>query len=285
MILQKYYSSFAEFILPLVDSFLCTRAKSLQSCPTLCDPMDSSPPGSSVHRILEARILEWVAISFSTSWLHSYVKYLTSKEINLWCFRWLSTLKSCRCQKSHAEAPARVRSSGVVHTATQAKLFKRATFATAAERAVLESAFAVYFLGPWICPDTLDGGRTKMIWKGHGGLDFHFQTVECFRQGKWSINSHYSVQLQKTQFGASVQQMATPLANAPSRKHKTGSWSSAIADWGQEWTPAPRGSQLLLTLQQIKLSPGPQRALVRCARGALGSMLPFRAGYLYQRPR
>ena len=40
-------------------------AKSLQSCPTLCDPMDCSPPGSSVHRILEARILEWVAISFS----------------------------------------------------------------------------------------------------------------------------------------------------------------------------------------------------------------------------
>ena len=41
------------------------HAKSIQSCPTLCDPMDSSPPGSSVHRILQARILEWVAISFS----------------------------------------------------------------------------------------------------------------------------------------------------------------------------------------------------------------------------
>ena len=40
-------------------------AKSLQSCPTLCDPMDSSPPGPSVHRILQVRILEWVAISFS----------------------------------------------------------------------------------------------------------------------------------------------------------------------------------------------------------------------------
>ena len=38
---------------------------SLQSCPTLCDPMDSSPSGSSVHGILQARILEWVAISFS----------------------------------------------------------------------------------------------------------------------------------------------------------------------------------------------------------------------------
>ena len=43
----------------------CMHAKSLQSCLTLCDPMDSSPPGSSVHRILQARILEWVAISFS----------------------------------------------------------------------------------------------------------------------------------------------------------------------------------------------------------------------------
>ena len=39
--------------------------KSLQSCPTLCDPTDSSPPGSSVPGILQARILEWVAISFS----------------------------------------------------------------------------------------------------------------------------------------------------------------------------------------------------------------------------
>ena len=36
-----------------------------QSCPTLCDPVDCSPPGSSVHEILQARILEWVAILFS----------------------------------------------------------------------------------------------------------------------------------------------------------------------------------------------------------------------------
>ena len=40
-------------------------AKSLQSCPTLCDPIDSSPPGSFVHEIFQARILEWVAIPFS----------------------------------------------------------------------------------------------------------------------------------------------------------------------------------------------------------------------------
>ena len=42
-------------------------AKSLQSCPTLCDPIDSSPPGSPVPGILQARVLEWVAISFSNA--------------------------------------------------------------------------------------------------------------------------------------------------------------------------------------------------------------------------
>ena len=40
-------------------------AKSLQSCPTLCDPIDGSPPGSPIPGILQARTLEWVAISFS----------------------------------------------------------------------------------------------------------------------------------------------------------------------------------------------------------------------------
>ena len=41
------------------------RVKSLQLCPTLCDPMDCSPPGSSVQRILQAGILKWVVLSFS----------------------------------------------------------------------------------------------------------------------------------------------------------------------------------------------------------------------------
>ena len=43
-------------------------AKSLQSCPTLCDPINSSPPGSTVPVILQARTLEWVAMSFSNAW-------------------------------------------------------------------------------------------------------------------------------------------------------------------------------------------------------------------------
>ena len=48
----------------------CTAAaatKSLQSCPTLCDPIGGSPPGSPVHGILQARTLEWVAIFFSNA--------------------------------------------------------------------------------------------------------------------------------------------------------------------------------------------------------------------------
>ena len=47
------------------NAVLLSTAKPLQSCPTLCDPIDSSPPGYAVPGILQARILEWVAIAFS----------------------------------------------------------------------------------------------------------------------------------------------------------------------------------------------------------------------------
>ena len=49
------------------DCFKCF-AKSLQSCPTLCDPIEGSPPGSPVPGILQARTPEWVAISFANAW-------------------------------------------------------------------------------------------------------------------------------------------------------------------------------------------------------------------------
>ena len=54
----SFFSS-SSSLFPLI---WCMYAKSLQSCPTPCNPMDCSPPGSSVHGILQARILEWVAI-------------------------------------------------------------------------------------------------------------------------------------------------------------------------------------------------------------------------------
>ena len=52
--------------IPGFMTITCVRAQSLQSCLTLCDPLDHGPPGSSVHGILQARVLEWVAISFSS---------------------------------------------------------------------------------------------------------------------------------------------------------------------------------------------------------------------------
>ena len=48
--------------------YAAAAAKSLQSCPTLCDPTDGGPPGSPVPGILQARTLEWLAISFSSAW-------------------------------------------------------------------------------------------------------------------------------------------------------------------------------------------------------------------------
>ena len=51
----------------LKNGIAAAAAKSLQSCPTLCDPIDGSPPGSPVPGILQARTLEWAAISFSNA--------------------------------------------------------------------------------------------------------------------------------------------------------------------------------------------------------------------------
>ena len=56
-----------KYIIGLVST-AAAAAKSLQSCPTLCDPIDGSLPGSAVPGILQARTLEWVAISFSNAW-------------------------------------------------------------------------------------------------------------------------------------------------------------------------------------------------------------------------
>ena len=63
---QEYWSR-VPLPSPHIYTAAATAAKSLQSCPTLCDPIDGSPLGSPVHGILQARTLEWVAISFSNA--------------------------------------------------------------------------------------------------------------------------------------------------------------------------------------------------------------------------
>ena len=59
------YTNFRTISVPKYATAAATAAKSLQSCPTLCDPIDGSPPDFPVPGILKARTLEWVAISFS----------------------------------------------------------------------------------------------------------------------------------------------------------------------------------------------------------------------------
>ena len=64
------YVKYLEYELELItftSTTVAAAAKSLQSCPTLRDPIDGSPPGSPVPGILQARTLEWVAISFSNA--------------------------------------------------------------------------------------------------------------------------------------------------------------------------------------------------------------------------
>ena len=59
---------YCSFPLALLTGYAAAASKLLQSCLTLCDPMDGSPPGSPIPGIIQARTLEWVAISFSNAW-------------------------------------------------------------------------------------------------------------------------------------------------------------------------------------------------------------------------
>ena len=68
-------------------------AKSLQSCPTLCDPIDGSPLGSPVRGILQARTLEWVAISFSNAWKWK-VKVKSLSRVRLFATPWTAAYQA-----------------------------------------------------------------------------------------------------------------------------------------------------------------------------------------------
>ena len=74
-------------LLGIYPAAAAAAAKSLQSCPTLCDPMNSSPPGSSISGILQARTLEWVAISFSIAWKWK-VKVKSLSRVQLFATPW-----------------------------------------------------------------------------------------------------------------------------------------------------------------------------------------------------
>ena len=77
----------------LLAAAAAAAAASLQSCPTLCDPIDSSPPGSPIPGILQARTLEWVAISFSNAW-KGKVKVKSLSRIRLFSTPWTAAYQA-----------------------------------------------------------------------------------------------------------------------------------------------------------------------------------------------
>ena len=76
-----------------VKCVAAAAAKSLQSCPTLCDPKDRSPPGPAVPGILQARTMEWVAISFSNAWKWK-VKVKSLSHVRLLATPWTAAYQA-----------------------------------------------------------------------------------------------------------------------------------------------------------------------------------------------
>ena len=73
--------------------YTAAAAKPLQSCPTLCDPIDGSPPGSTIPGILQARTLEWVAIFFSNAWKWK-VKAKLLSHVRLFATPWTTAYQA-----------------------------------------------------------------------------------------------------------------------------------------------------------------------------------------------
>ena len=129
---------------------MSATAKSLQSCLTLCNPIDGSPPGSPVPGILQARTLEWVAISFSNAWKwsHSVVSdpqrphgLQPSRLLHPWDFPGKSTGVGCHCL---------LRETMYQHTITACLVgLKQQVDCENTERMV-RLCFSLYPPGPWI---------------------------------------------------------------------------------------------------------------------------------------
>ena len=89
---MKWLNPFV-FTFDIRPSYNIAAAKSLQSCPTLCDPIDGSPPGYPIPGILQARTLEWVAISFSNAWKWK-VKVKSPSRVRLLATPWTAAYQA-----------------------------------------------------------------------------------------------------------------------------------------------------------------------------------------------
>ena len=100
LILKSYLITYPITSLDLSPSFICemknisaTAAKSLQLCPNLCNPIDSSPPDFPIPGILQARTLEWVAFSFSNAWKWK-VKVRSLSHVRLLATPWTAAYQA-----------------------------------------------------------------------------------------------------------------------------------------------------------------------------------------------
>ena len=93
VVTHAFLSIVCVCVYQLLSAAAAAAAKSLQSCPTLCDPIDGSPPGSPVPGILQARTLEWVAISFSNAWKLK-VKVRSLRRVRLLATPWTAAYQA-----------------------------------------------------------------------------------------------------------------------------------------------------------------------------------------------
>ena len=93
LVIKANYSSTNEHALCRFWLLNTATAKSLQSCPTLCNPTDSSPLGSPIPGILQARTLEWIAISFSNAWKWK-VKGKSLSSVRLFVTPWTAVYQA-----------------------------------------------------------------------------------------------------------------------------------------------------------------------------------------------
>ena len=148
-----------------------------QSCPTLCDPVDCSPPGSTVHGILQARILEWVAISFSMGSSQprdrTWVSLLHCRQ----------TLYPLSHQGSHREALETINGSLKYQNQVYTQCLGQCSFYSSPLPPYLSSALfwgVVYLLKIWKISYS-NSRLDDLVWEnttGHSDLSFRQQKPE-----------------------------------------------------------------------------------------------------------
>ena len=139
---------------------VAAAAKSLQSCSTLCDPIDGSPPGSPIPGILQARTLEWVAIFFSNAW-KSKVKVKSLSRIWLLATPWTAAYqvppsRGSSRQEHQSGVPLEYNISGTCQSTTV--VLKKNTYGIE-----LQAELATFFLWNTISVERIIDQQTMVI--------------------------------------------------------------------------------------------------------------------------